>query len=301
MKGVKPTIFALKHPAVHEGQMRTTVFFKGCPLTCWWCHSPEGLSPDIEILTFIDRCVGCGYCADQCPENALSLSSLALVRDKNRCIGCFNCVETCPAQAHEASGWITSIGSVMEEIKKDLPFYAQSGGVTFSGGEPLMQPWFLLDLLKECGKLNIHRAVDTSGYVKTDILLEVARHTDVFLYDLKLMDSDRHKLYTGVGNELILHNIDALANAGHRLRIRLPLIHGVNDDHENIIRTGSFIVGLPNVTEVDILSYHRTPTVDYRKFSSSSPGASFPEVNEEMVHETRAILENIGLTVRRGG
>jgi pyruvate formate lyase activating enzyme len=301
MKIVKPTIFAIRHHAVQNGPMRITIFFKGCPLSCWWCHNPEGLSRKIEIVTFIDRCLGCGYCVDQCPQEALTLSSALLARDKKRCNVCCNCVETCPVMAHETTGWITTVSSVMEEIEKDIPYFDQSGtGVTFSGGEPLMQPEFLIDLLKECGKLDIHRAVDTSGHVKTDIILEVARHTDIFLYDLKLMDNDRHKLYTGVGNDLILTNIKALAKAGHQLRIRLPLIPGVNVDQENIIRTGSFIVGLPNVTEVDILPYHRTAAADRRRFAPTSPHATFPDVNEEIVQKTRAILENIGLTVRRG-
>jgi len=303
MEATKPTIFAIKRYAIHDGpNIRTAVFFKGCPLSCWWCHNPEGLSREIEIITFVERCLGCGYCTDQCPESALSLSSAILTRDIGRCSGCCNCVETCPALAHETTGWITTTNSVMEEINKDLPFYDQSGGgVTFSGGEPLMQPEFLLDLLKECGKLDIHRAVDTSGYAKTETLLEVARHTDIFLYDLKIMDSDRHKLYTGVGNELIHHNITALAQEGHQLRIRLPLIPGVNDDDENIIRTGSFIIGLPHVTGIDILPYHRTAEAKYRKLSMKYPSASFPDIREETVRRVSTILENIGLTVRRGG
>ncbi len=299
----QPTIFAIKRYAIHDGpNIRTTVFLKGCPLSCWWCHNPEGMSRSIDIVSITDRCVGCGYCADQCPEKSLTISAQGITRDNSKCSGCSNCIEVCPALVHEATGWVATTASVMAEIIKDLPFYDQSGGgVTFSGGEPIMQPEFLIDLLKECGKLDIHRAVDTSAYAKTETILKVARHADIFLIDLKLMDSDRHKLYTGVGNELIHANITALAKAGHRIRIRLPLIPGVNDDDENIIHTGSFMVGLPNVTEIDILPYHQTAVAKYKKLSITYPCASFPAVTEEKVQHVRAILEQIGLTVRRGG
>ncbi len=303
MRVFEPTLFAIKQHTILGGPyVRTTVFFKGCPLSCWWCHNPEGLSAKVEILTFADRCLGCGYCTDQCPQQALTLSAAGPARDRRRCNGCGNCVEICPVPVHQTAGWTTSTASVMAEIQKDLPFYGRSdGGVTFSGGEPLMQPGFLIDLLKECGKLDIHRAVDTSGYVGTGTLLEVARHTDIFLFDLKLMDSQRHRLYTGVGNELIHANLCALARKGQRLRIRLPLIPGVNDDDDNIIRTGSFLVGLPDVTEIDILCYHPNATERYLDLPMHYPRMSFPAVSEERLQQVRALLENIGLRVFRAG
>lgn len=303
MQTAEPTIFAIKRYAIHDGpNIRTTVFFKGCPLSCWWCHNPEGMSSAIEIISVADECVGCGYCADQCPQQALTLSPAGPERDLANCTVCGNCIEICPALAHIATGWTTSTASVMTEIEKDLPFYDHSGGgVTFSGGEPLMQPAFLLDLLKECGRLDIHRAVDTSGYAGTGILMEIARHTDTFLFDLKMMDSDRHRLYTGVGNELILTNLTALARAGYQIRVRMPLIPGINDDEENIIRTGTFMMGLPDVTEIDILPYHRSATSKYKKLSLIYPGTSFPVISEEKIQQTGKILEQIGLKVRRGG
>lgn len=298
----KPTLFAIKHSTNHDGpNMRTTIFLKGCPLSCWWCHNPEGQSREIEFITVDGRCLGCGICADHCPEQALTLSTVAVERDQARCSGCGNCIEICPALAHKITGWVTDVASVMAEIKKDLPFYNRSGaGVTFSGGEPLLQPDFLLDLLKECGKFDIHRAVDTSGYAETEVLFEVARHTDTFLIDLKLMDSDRHRLYTGVTNELIHANITALARGGHHLRVRLSLIPGINDDDENIERTGSFVAGLPGVTDIDILPYHRIATGKYTKLSIYYPIESFPPITREKVQHARSILEQFGLRVRCG-
>ncbi len=303
MAASQPTIFAIKRYAIHDGpNIRTTVFLKGCPLSCWWCHNPEGMSPAIDMITVADRCVGCGYCADQCPQQALAVTAAGPVRDQVRCRRCGNCIEICPALVYETTGWTTSISEVMAEIKKDLPFYDHSGGgVTFSGGEPLFQPEFLIDLLKECGKLDIHRAVDTSGFAPTATILEVARHTDIFLFDLKLMDNDRHRLYTGVANDLIHTNITALAWKGCRIRIRLPLIPGVNDDDENITHTGSFVAGLPGVTEIDLLPYHRSAEAKYRKLAIKNQSASFPALGEEKVQQARAILEHIGLKVYRGG
>jgi pyruvate formate lyase activating enzyme len=303
MAASQPTIFAIKRYAIHDGpNIRTTVFLKGCPLSCWWCHNPEGMSPAIDMITVADRCVGCGYCADQCPQQALAVTAAGPVRDQVRCRRCGNCIEICPALVYETTGWTTSISEVMAEIKKDLPFHDHSGGgVTFSGGEPLFQPEFLIGLLKECGKLDIHRAVDTSGFAPTATILEVARHTDIFLFDLKLMDNDRHRLYTGVANDLIHTNITALARKGCRIRIRLPLIPGVNDDNENITHTGSFVAGLPGVTEIDLLPYHRSAETKYRKLAIKNQSASFPALSEEKVQQARAILERIGLKVYRGG
>lgn len=161
----RTTIFSIKHYALHDGpNIRTTVFFKGCPLSCFWCHNPEGIDAQIEIVTIADKCIGCKECIHGCPESALAFTEQGLVRDQQRCTVCMNCVEICPALAHEALGWHSDIDSVMAEIEKDLVFYDQSGGgVTFSGGEPLMQA-DALQLLKRCGDLEIHRAVDTSAH-----------------------------------------------------------------------------------------------------------------------------------------
>jgi pyruvate formate lyase activating enzyme len=199
-------------------------------------------------------------------------------------------------------GRIVSVSEVLSEIKQDILFYDQSGGgVTFSGGEPLMQPEFLLDLLEACGRLGLQRAVDTTGYAQSSVLLETAKQTDLFLYDLKHMDADKHKEYTGVSNELILANLELLARQGAKIRIRVPVIPGLNDDAKNLQALKKFILTLPGVREVHLLPYHRAAREKYRRFN-------MPDGLDQMLPPPKALLEKIatdwktdGLRVRIGG
>ncbi len=303
MNAVKGTIFAIKRYAIHDGpNIRTTVFLKGCPLSCIWCHNPEGLKPSIKVVTNNDRCIKCGACVEACSAQALSLSSDGIVRDQTRCTLSMECVRVCPALAHEATGWETDVPALMAELIKDQPFYKQSGGgVTFSGGEPLQQPAFLLELLKACGKENIHRVVDTCGHTSTDTLLEIAEHTDLFLFDLKQMDSDAHQRFTGVPNEQILKNITVLAKTGTPLRIRFPLIPGVNTDEANIHATGAFISTLPGVDEIDLLAYQGAAKSKYTRLGMENPGAKLTPPSAEEKNRTLEILKEYGLHVHFGG
>jgi pyruvate formate lyase activating enzyme len=298
-----PTIFAIKRYALHDGpQIRTTIFLKGCPLSCLWCHNPEGLAREVEIITNRDRCIGCGECLELCPEKALSLDSQGIGRNRSLCTNCGICVDSCPALAHEATGRQTDVEVVMTEIKKDLPFYDTSGGgVTFSGGEPLLQPGFLLDLLRACGDLQIHRTVDTSGFSPTATLLEVARHTELFLYDLKHMESAVHKRYTGVGNELILDNLTALCRAGHVVRVRVPLVAGVNDDETNIRRMAGFLASLTGIEGIDLLPYHSIGRGKYRKLEMTYGGCDLQPPDPRHIKKLIEILSTSGFDVRLGG
>lgn len=191
---------------------------------------------------------------------------------------------------------------IIAEIEKDTPFYDESGGgVTFSGGEPLMQPQFLLELLRECGRLGVHRAVDTSAFARTDLLLEVADNCELFLIDLKHMDNEKHRLYTGVSNNLIKTNISQLAEGGHKIHIRIPLIEGVNSDEENIRRSGEFLTGLPCPPGVDLLPYHNIAESKYKKMDRAYPAVEFKPVNRTKVAACAEILTQMGLSVRIGG
>jgi len=190
----------------------------------------------------------------------------------------------------------------MGEIEKDLPFYDNSGGgVTFSGGEPLMQPDFLLELLQECGKLDIHRAVDTSGFAPTATLMSIAEQTDLFLFDIKHMDSEKHRFYTGVPNDLILHNLKALSAAGHPINARIPLISGVNDDEKNIRATALFLSACPTVQSVDILPYHPSAKAKYKKLDIGYQGKQMKVPENENIASVVSLLSEVGLDVRVGG
>lgn len=294
-----PLFFDIKRYALHDGpNIRTTVFFKGCPLRCIWCHNPEGISCEIEVVTVQERCIGCQECVDGCPEEALRWDSDAIIRNDQRCSLCLNCVEICPTLAHEAVGYRASTDEIIGEIGKDRPFFDQSGGgVTFSGGEPLAQAGPLIELLKRCGELEMHRSVDTSGHVETSTLLEVASHTDLFLFDLKHMDSKLHEKFTGVGNELILANLKTLSKNVTRVRIRFPLVATVNDSEENIEAMGRFLSDLGTIEHVDLLAYHDLAGSKYKKLGKPDLTDKAYSLGSESVGRTKRLLEAHGLTV----
>jgi len=277
---IKGLIFDIKKYAIHDGPgIRTTVFFKGCPLQCQWCHNPESWSSYAEHGLRKGRCVGCGQCAEACPQQAISLAPLEIlppgsrgekrrfltelvekqpVTDMNKCNLCGQCVEACIAGAREIIGRQMTVSEVMAEVEQDIIFYDQSsGGVTFSGGEPLMQPEFLLAMLNQCQAQQIHTAVDTSCYAEPKIVEMVSERTDLFLCDLKHMDNEMHERFTGVGNTLILDNIRRLSEAGKEIVIRIPVIPGFNDEKANIEATGKFTALLQGVSRVDILPFNR--------------------------------------------
>lgn len=301
------TIFAIKRYALHDGpNIRTTIFFKGCPLSCHWCHNPEGIDFNIKIVTLGEKCVGCGECVDNCPEKALQLIKNGMQngihRNTERCTLCRTCIETCPALVHEPTGWEMTTEQLLNEIKKDLPFYDQSGGgVTISGGEPLSQPKALLALLQGCGALGIHRTVDTSAFAPTDTLLHVAEHTELFLIDLKHMDNRKHQHYTGVANDLIVHNLQTLAKSGMPIRVRLPLIPGINDDAENIRATGIFVAGCTGVQGIDVLPYHPSATAKYKKLGLEYKGHTFTTPSRQHITKTVHILKEYIEDVQIGG
>jgi pyruvate formate lyase activating enzyme len=252
--------------SVEDGPgLRTTVFLKGCPLSCRWCHNPENQAGERQIIYREYRCIGCGECVRACPNGALALSGGLIVRSSGRCKVCGACVQACCSEAMEMVGRELTVDEVMQEVLRDVAFYEESGGgVTFSGGEPFAQPEFLVALLRRCKEEEIHTAVDTCGVVATDVLMSAVPLVDLFLYDLKLMDDGLHLHEVGVSNRLVLDNLRRLAEAGGNILIRIPVIPGINDDEENVIRTGEFISSLPNVRDVQLLPYHEAGAEKYR-------------------------------------
>ena len=279
------------------------IFLKGCPLQCRWCHNPESISGKVQKMYNKAKCIGCKSCIEACPENACTLSSGGIATDLSLCTGCGACADVCPTKATEMSGRLATVEEIIAIVEKERIFFDQSGGgVTFSGGEPLRQHEFLTDVLIELGGKSFHRAVDTSGFAPKEILLNVAKHTDLFLYDLKMMDSNRHKKWTGVDNNIILENLQLLAKTGSCIDIRIPLIKGVNVDHENLTKSAAFIAGLPGEKKsVSLLPYHHSMVSKHEKLGQVFDGDAMSELTENDKDEAVKLFSSYDLEVAVGG
>ncbi len=300
----QPLIFDIKRYAINDGPgIRITIFLKGCPLSCKWCHNPESQSVAAQKLYTESKCIGAKDCIAVCPNNALTLTPQGIVTDYEACNLCGKCAESCPTRAIEISGNKYDTDELMQIIEKERVHIDQSnGGVTFSGGEPLMHAPFLLEMLKACGKKKLHRTVDTSGFADSRVLLEVADHTDLFLYDLKLMDSERHRKWTGVNNQLILENLKLLAKSGATINIRIPLIKNVNTDDEELNKMAKFIADLPGPKPiVNLLPYHNIAANKYNKLGTGYNELEMAEPSEEEQSKAADIFKKYGLEVEIGG
>lgn len=299
-------IFDIRKYTLHDGPgVRTTVFFKGCPLSCLWCCNPESQASRPELVWVAERCLGCDLCLAECPADALKTSDAgAKVVDRERCERCGRCAERCPGDALNLFGRRVTVEAVLAEVTRDaLYFEGSGGGLTLSGGEPMAQPDFAAALLwrykhEEKGEST---AVETCGHVEWPVFERLAADVDLFLYDIKHMDPAEHRRLTGRDNRLILENARRLAQAGRALVIRLPLIAGINDHRENLEATADFALSLAGVTRVDLLPYHRLGEPKYRRLEREYALGKLPSLPEERVAQVRRILEKRGLEVRVGG
>jgi len=297
-------VFDIKRFAINDGPgIRVTIFLKGCPLACRWCHNPESISPRVQKMYTKAKCIGCGECVDICPEQACKLTDAGIATDHDLCVRCGQCAAVCPAAATEMSGRYETVGDLLSAIENERPFFDQSGGgVTFSGGEPLLYPDFLIEILDACGRLRIHRTVDTSGLAKTKHLLEVAKRTDLFLYDLKLMDPKKHKEWTGAGNKRILQNLKVLAESGAAIQIRIPLIKGVNADDDNINATAAFVAALPGpARKISLLPYHDVAEGKFAKLGRDYKASPMTAPAAEDLERVITCFSTHGLTASVGG
>jgi pyruvate formate lyase activating enzyme len=300
---IKGLVFDIKKYAIHDGPgIRTTVFFKGCPLQCRWCHNPESWKNHAEHALRKGRCIECGRCAEVCPNQAISFIDNLPVTDIDKCNFCGRCVDACVNSAREIIGRRMSVSEVMAEVERDIIFYDQSGGgVTFSGGEPLIQPDFLFALLNQCNERQIHTVVDTSCYAEPEIVERIGEKTDMFLCDLKHMDSEIHERYTGVKNDLILDNIRRLSQTDKDIVIRVPVVPGFNDERANIEATGEFAASLQGVSRIDILPFNRGGKEKSARLTVGFEPMQIEPPDEEEMNSIAKILSEYGFEVKIGG
>lgn len=295
-------VFNIQKFSIHDGPgIRTTVFFKGCPLACRWCHNPESQRYEKEIIVHSERCTRCGRCQKKCPGQALEVVEEKLVYHVNACTQCEKCVDTCYQNAREIVGKTYTVPELMIEIEKDRPFYEQSGGgVTLSGGEVMTHIDFVEELVKNCKKQGISVAIDTCGYAPQESFMRIVEYVDVFLYDLKCMDNELHYYYTGQNNDLILKNLKNLSDCGANINLRLPLIEGVNTKDEHIEQVLDVIATL-HIRDINLLPYHNMAMGKQGNLNSQYAAQAFSTPSDERLKEIQDKFIKANYNIKIGG
>lgn len=283
--------------------VRTIVFFKGCPLRCKWCSNPESIRQIYQILFKSNMCVNCGACARVCPAGLHTLNNgVHELKRKNDCTGCRRCKDVCPQAALEIAGEMKSLSKLLEMIREDAMFYEMSGGgVTLGGGECTMQAEAARNLLMACKQEGINTAIETCGYTRTDKLLELAEYVDLFLFDIKHMNPERHNELTGVSNDLILHNLTELLKHRHHVTIRMPMLKTMNDSQEEIRQVIEFLTpykDYPNFKGIDLLPYHKLGVNKYNQLGQEYPIAGDPSLSEAEVEQVEEWIKAYQFPVR---
>ncbi|HON06488.1 MAG TPA: glycyl-radical enzyme activating protein [Verrucomicrobiota bacterium] len=293
-------IFNIQKFSINDGPgIRTTVFLKGCPLNCLWCHNPEGISSEKQFIVIENRCISCGKCIEVCPDNLGDSSKFH--QSYNKCKVCGECVKFCPTEARQIVGTEIEDEQLTREILKDRIFFDDDGGVTFSGGEPLKQFDFLISVLEKLRRNGIHTAIDTCGYAHPDIVRSAAKVADLFLFDLKFISSQKHKLYTGTPNDVILENL-LLLNAIHKnIWLRIPVIEGINTDESEIERIARFIDPLNSIKQINLLPYHKIGINKAMRIKDDKRANEYVSPSYETLDRIKQILKTSGKVVNIGG
>lgn len=307
-RSISATVFNIQTYCIHDGPgIRVTVFVKGCPLRCEWCANPESNLRKPQLMFYKGKCTACGRCIDACPEHAISLretdGSMKAFTNRTLCRDCGACTGVCPAEARELSGKTVTVAEAIDRILKDKLFLdASGGGMTVSGGEPLFYPDFTENLLMAAREEGLHTAIETSNFASTEIIDRIYPYVDLALCDIKHMDSEKHRKYTGVPNEQLLENIKRIYHVHHvPVWARVPVIPGRNDDDENIRATADFVRNeLGTDVRVCLLPYHRLGEAKNESLGKATDLSTQPPSDAHM-QKLKAIVEGFGLTVQIGG
>ena len=291
----KAFVFNIQKFSIHDGQgIRTVVFLKGCPLRCLWCANPESHEMQPQLSVVPSHCIGCGVCRQTCPNRAVSFGEKGVRIDRSLCRRCGLCAKECYSRALKVMGQEMTVGEVFHKIEQDAVFYKNSGGgYTLSGGEPLLQDEFCLELADRCTQAGIRGAIETSGFGRTDNFIQLSRKLELIFFDLKHMDDARHKALTGVSNVSILENLRAIQEEGPEIVIRTPVIPGLNDSADNIGATARLCAELKSVRALELLPYHQLGEHKYESLGQDYKLPETPKPAREQVLELVKTANNI--------
>ena len=297
-------VFNIQRFSIHDGPgIRTTVFLKGCSLRCGWCSNPESIRLSPEIITRDIKCIRCGKCVEACSQQAITVVENTRTIQWEKCNYCMKCAEVCPSGAIEAMGRYMTVAEVMDSVGRDASYYRRTnGGMTLSGGEPLVQWQFALKLLQEAKRRGLHTALDTTGYTDWEILDEILNFTDLVLYDVKHPNSARHQEATGVPNERILDNLrKTVAKPGLKVWVRHPVIPQFSDSEEELEELCKLILTLkPSVEKISLLPYHKFGELKYAAMGKVYPWKGIPTISDEQIGELKKLVESHGIKVDVG-
>jgi pyruvate formate lyase activating enzyme len=289
-------ILSIMRFSLHDGPgIRTTVFFKGCPLRCIWCHNPESQSINQELAYNDEKCTSCAECVKVCPNRAQYMQDGKHIFNRSLCTVCGKCAEVCMYDSLKLTGKEMSVDDVMAEVVKDVPYYASSGGgLTVSGGEPLMQPEFLIELLSSAKEKKIHTCIETCGFTSRSVIAKTMPLVDYYLFDFKANDANKHKQLTGFDNDAIIANLDYLLNENATVELRCPIVHGLNDGYTDLKKLFELEKRYPALKKITLMPYHSTGNSKYQHFGYDYELANMPGTSDEIKQQWLDSLKDLG-------